>query len=301
MKDSYPDVSILRFCCLLGVTRQALYQHEWHYADLNIEAGLIIQQVIHIRSRHPMIGTRKLYLMLQPFLEEHQIKMGRDKLFDVLATYKLLVRRRKRKIYTTQSYHRFHKYPNLIKEMKVKGINQLWVSDITYFKIMEKFVYISFVTDAYSHKIIGFQVAQTLETIHSLQALEMAIKGICNSQKHKIIHHSDRGIQYCSEGYVKLLHDNNILISMTENGDPLENPIAERANGIIKEEYLSHYSDKTMPEIRERLTQVVELYNNERPHMSCNMLTPEKVHRDNLTVEKVWKSYYNAKISEPVP
>lgn len=163
MKDSYSDVSILRFCRLLGVTRQALYQHEWHYEDLNTEAELIIQQVIHIRRRHPIIGTRKLYLMLQPFLSEHQIKIGRDKLFDILATYKLLVRRRKRRIYTTQSYHRFHKYPNLSKAMKVKGINQLWVSDITYFKIMEKFVYISFVTDAYSHKIIGFQVAQTLE------------------------------------------------------------------------------------------------------------------------------------------
>ncbi len=301
MKDSYPDVSILRFCCLLGVTRQALYQHEWRYEDLNIEAGVIIEQVIDIRSRHPMIGTRKLYLMLQSLLAEHQIKLGRDKLFAILSTNKLLVRRRKRKIYTTQSYHRFHKYPNLIREMKVKGINQLWVSDITYFKIMEKFVYISFVTDAYSHKIIGFQVAQTLETIHSLQALEMAIQGISNSEKYKIIHHSDRGIQYCSEGYVKLLEDNNILISMTENGDPLENPIAERANGIIKDEYLSHYNDKTMPEIRERLTQVVSLYNNERPHMSCNMLTPQKVHRDNLKVEKVWKSYYHAKAQEPVP
>ena len=301
MKDSYSDVSILRFCRLLGVTRQALYQHEWHYEDLNTEAELIIQQVIHIRRRHPIIGTRKLYLMLQPFLSEHQIKIGRDKLFDILATYKLLVRRRKRRIYTTQSYHRFHKYPNLSKEMKVKGINQLWVSDITYFKIMEKFVYISFVTDAYSHKIIGFQVAQTLETIHSLKALEMAISSIGNPEKHKIIHHSDRAIQYCSDGYVKLLQDNNILISMTENGDPLENPIAERANGIIKEEYLCHYSDKTMPEIQERLTQVVALYNNERPHMSCNMLTPEKVHRDDLKVEKIWKSYYQAKRQEPVP
>ena len=171
MKDSYPGVSLVRFCRLLGVTRQALYQHEWHYEELNIEAELIIKQVMDIRKRHPIIGTRKLYLMLQPFLIEHQIKIGRDKLFDVLASYKLLVRRRKRKIYTTQSYHRFHKYPNLIKELKVKGINQLWVSDITYFKMMERFVYISFITDAYSHKIMGFQVAQTLETIHSLKAL----------------------------------------------------------------------------------------------------------------------------------
>ena len=128
----------------------------------------------------------------------------------------------------------------------------------------------------------------------------MAIRDIENSRKYKIIHHSDRGIQYCSEAYVKLLQDYNILISMTENGDPLENPIAERANGIIKEEYLSHYADKTITEIQERLTKAVDLYNNERPHMSCSMLTPEKVHRNKLEVEKVWKSYY-VKPQEPVP
>lgn len=300
MKDSYPGVSLLRFCRLLGVTRQALYQHEWSNEEINIEAELIVQQVNNIRKRHPVIGTRKLHFMLQPFLAEHQIKIGRDKLFDVLATHKLLVRRRKRKIYTTQSYHRFHKYPNLIKEIKVKGINQLWVSDITYFKTLGKFVYISFITDAYSHKIVGFQLARTLETIHSLKALEMAITGIEDCKKHNIIHHSDRGIQYCSELYVKLLQDNNILISMTENGDPLENPIAERANGIIKDEYLCHYTDKTITEIQERLTQAVALYNNERPHMSCNMHTPEKVHRNKLTIERVWKSYYHSKTQEPV-
>jgi transposase InsO family protein len=301
MKDSYPDVSLLRFCRLLGITRQALYQHEWDNEELNIEAELIIQQVNNIRKRHPIIGTRKLYLMLQPFLAEHHIKIGRDKLFDVMASYKLLIRRRKRRIFTTHSYHRFHKYPNLIREMKLTGISQLWVSDITYFKMMGKFVYISFITDAYSHKIIGFQVAQTLETIHSLKALEMAIRGIEDSGKHNIIHHSDRGIQYCSEGYVKLLQDNNILISMTENGDPLENSIAERANGIIKDEYLCHYTDRTITEIQERLTRAVALYNNERPHMSCNMLTPEKVHRNKLEIEKAWKSYYHTKIQEPVP
>ena len=176
MKDSYPQV-ILRFCRLLGITRQALYQHEWHHKEFYTKAELIVQKVLSIRKRHHRMGTRKLYLRLQPFLAKHRIKLGRDKLFDVLSTYKLLVGKRKRKMYTTQSYHRFHKYPNLIKEMKVKGINQLWVSDITYLKIMGRFVYISLITDAYSHKIIGFQAAQTLETIHSIKALQMAIAG----------------------------------------------------------------------------------------------------------------------------
>lgn len=299
MKDSYPSISLVRFCRLLGVTRQALYQHEWHSEERSIEAELIIQQVIDIRKRHPVIGTRKLYTMLQPFLLEHQIKTGRDKLFDLLAAYKLLVRRRKRRISTTQSYHRFYKYPNLIREMVITGINQVWVSDITYYKARGRFVYLSFVTDAYSHKILGFHVAETLETIHSLKALEMAINSVDCGQ-NKIIHHSDRGIQYCSESYVKLLQDNDIRISMTENGDPLENPIAERVNGIIKDEYLNRYQYTSLIEIEEKLTQVVAFYNHERPHMSCSMFTPGKVHQEHLPVSKNWKTYYRSNKSTAV-
>lgn len=301
MKGSYPSVSLLRFCRLLGVTRQALYQHEWKGKELNMEAGLIIQQVKEIRSRHPAIGTRKLYLMLQQFLIEHEIKIGRDKLFNLLFTHKLLVRRRKRRVSTTQSYHRFHKYPNLIRNIHVTGINQLWVSDITYYKTAGRFIYLSFVTDVYSHKIIGFQAAETLEAIHSLQALEMAIRQAGCLQTHKIIHHSDRGIQYCSEDYVKLLQNNNICISMTENSDPLENPVAERVNGIIKEEYLNHYSYKTKKEIEEKLQQSIEFYNNERPHMSCSMFTPNQVHEKELHVERQWKTYYHSKKQAVLP
>ncbi len=300
MKDSYPSISLERFCRLLGVTRQALYQHSWHIEEITIEAELIIQQVMDIRKRHPIIGTRKLYIMLEPFLEEHKIKAGRDKLFDLLAAYKLLVRRRRRRVSTTQSYHRFHKYPNLIREMELSCIHQLWVSDITYYKVMGKFVYLSFVTDAYSHKIIGYHLAETLETIHSIAALEMAIKGIDALTKHTIIHHSDRGVQYCSEAYVKLLQDNGIMISMTENGDPLENPVAERVNGIIKEEYLKRYQYNTIKQIEEKLSEVVGFYNKERPHMSCSMLTPDSVHENNLAVQKQWKTYYKSKKSAVV-
>jgi putative transposase len=300
MKDSYPSISLGRFCRLLGITRQALYQHGWRCEELNIEAELIIQQVIEIRKRHPVIGTRKLCLMLQPFLLEHQIKIGRDKLFDLLAVYKLLVRKRRRKISTTQSYHRFHKYPNLIREMEVTRTNQLWVSDITYYKLTTKFVYLSFVTDAYSHKIIGYHIAESLETIHSLKALQMAINGLDDSSENKIIHHSDRGIQYCSQEYVNLLENNHILISMTENGDPLENPIAERVNGIIKDEYLNRYHYGMIKELEEKLCQVVSFYNNERPHCSCSMFTPAKVYEQNLPIKRKWKTYYRPKNPTPV-
>jgi putative transposase len=301
MKDSYPSISLVRFCRLLGITRQALYKHGWRSDELNIEAELIIQQVIEIRKRHPVIGTRKLYLMLQRFLQEHRINRGRDKLFDLLAAYKLLVRKRQRRITTTQSYHRFYKYPNLIREMKITGINQLWVSDITYYKMMGKFVYLSFVTDAYSRKIIGYHIAETLEAIHSVRALKMAVGGLDCSGPHKIVHHSDRGIQYCSEGYVRVLEQNGILISMTENGDPLENPIAERVNGIIKYEYLKRYKYNTTKELEQKLNEVITFYNNERPHSSCSMLTPDKVHEQNLPVNRKWKTYYRSSKSPTVP
>jgi len=293
MKDKYPGKKLSGFCRLLGVSRQALYQHEWRREALSNEAELIIQQVIAIRQGHPVIGTRKLYVMLQPFIAEHHIKIGRDGLFNLLSAHGLQVRRRKRKITTTQSWHRFHKYPNLIKGMQLTGINQLWVSDITYYKTGKNFVYLSFVSDAYSHKIIGFHAADSLEAIHSLKALKMAIKGVAEITKYTIIHHSDRGVQYCSDDYVKLLQDENIAISMTQSGDPLENAVAERVNGIIKEEYLTHYVYKTKKEVEQRLQVAVELYNTQRPHMSCSMQTPQTVHTNNLPVTRKWKNYYH--------
>lgn len=292
MKDSYPSISLVRFCWLFGVTRQSLYQHGWRSQESNIEAELIIQQVIAIRKRHPVIGTRKLYWMLQSFLLEHQIKMGRDKLFDLLSIHKLLVRRRRRRIATTQSYHRFHKYQNLTKGMEITGINQLWVSDITYYKMPGKFVYLSFVTDAYSRKIVGYHIAETLETVHSLKALEMAISSLRPSTPNRLVHHSDRGIQYCSNEYVNLLRENQIQISMTESGDPLENPIAERVNGIIKNEYLNSHNYSSMRDLGDKLSLAVLLYNSERPHTSCSMFTPAKVHEQNLPIERKWKTNY---------
>ncbi len=237
------------------------------------------------------MGGRKLYELLEPFMLEHQIKMGRDALFDLLAANHLLVRRRKRKIYTTNSFHWLRKYPNLIKDFFPTKANQLWVSDITYWKIEGGFLYISFITDAFSHKIVGYQVAETLEAVASVKALEMALKDLTQTVE-RLIHHSDRGIQYCSGEYVKLLQDNAIQISMTENGDPLENAIAERINGIIKEEYLECYQVKNISEATELLQQVVQLYNEERPHMSIGNMVPSQVHLTNQKTNKLWKNYY---------
>ena len=176
----------------------------------------------------------------------------------------------------------------------VTASNQLWVSDITYWRVSFGFVYISFITDAYSRKIVGYHAAQTVEAIETIKALKMALVSFNNKAKNnfELIHHSDRGLQYCSDLYIKLLKENNINISMTENGDPLENAIAERVNGIIKEEYLNDYCVSSLEQAKELLAAVVKLYNNERPHQSIGYLTPENVHQKKIKTERLWKNYY---------
>jgi transposase InsO family protein len=294
MKSNYPKIGLGKFCRLLGVTRQAYYQHFWYQEQIVFEDELIVSEVLKIRKNHRHIGGRKLYELLQPFLLEHQIKMGRDRLFDVLSANYLLVRRKNKQTITTNSFHRFKKYPNLIRNFVPTAPNQLWVSDITYWRIKKDFVYISFITDAYSRKIVGYHLGDSLQTSETIQALEMAISSLSEENKKslQLIHHSDRGTQYCSNEYVKLLENNSIGISMTENGDPLENAIAERVNGIIKEEYLNDYQVDNIMEAVDLLHTVIKLYNNERPHMSIGNLTPNQVHKNNIKTEKLWKNYY---------
>ena len=287
-------MSLGRICRLFGLTRQAYYNHFWQQQSVSIEEEMVIKEVRSIRKLHPIIGTRKLQVMLQPFLLEHQIKLGRDGLFDLMAANKLLVKRIKRRAITTWSSHWLHKYPNLIREYTPERRNELWVSDITYWRTKNGFLYISFITDAYTHKIVGFNVSERLDALSPVKALRMALNDN-KVQDGTLIHHSDRGVQYCSGDYVKLLQDNNIEISMTENGDPLENAIAERINGILKEEYLMHYEVGNLSEAEDVLTNSVNCYNQQRPHMSCGWLTPALVHEQNLVIKKEWKTYYKKK------
>ena len=199
MKNHYPKIGLGKFCRLLGVTRQAYYQHFWHQEQYVFEDELIVSEVIKIRKNHRHMGGRKLYELLQPFLLEHQIKMGRDRLFDVLSANYLLIKRRKKQTITTNSFHRFKKYPNLIRDFIPSSTNQLWVSDITYWRIKNGFLYISFITDAYSKKIIGYHLGDSLQTSETIQALEMAVLNISNEKNElELIHHSDRGTQNCS-------------------------------------------------------------------------------------------------------
>lgn len=298
MKKNFSHIGLAKLCGWFGITRQAYYQNNWEGISSTLEEDLIIQRVKEIRQHHRRMGTRKLYEMLQPFILEHQIKIGRDALFNMLSANHMLVRRRKRRIQTTNSYHWLRKYPNLIRECVPTAPNQLWVSDITYWKINTgEHLYISFITDTYSHKVVGYQVAETMEAIESIHALQMAISSVKPESLLNLTHHSDRGIQYCSHAYVKLLQDKNIKISMTESGDPLENAVAERLNGILKGEYLETYEIETLKEAKKLLKATVGLYNNERPHMSINNYTPNFIHHSNtkIKIKKLWKNYYRKK------
>lgn len=293
MKENFRHIGLAKLCGWFGISRQAYYQNSWSSHVNSVEDKLVVDEVNKIRTLHRRMGTRKLYELLQVFMLEHRIKMGRDALFDLLAANGLLVRKKRSSIITTYSHHMFKKYPNLIKDLVPSRINELWVSDITYWQVNNRFYYISLTTDAYSHKIVGYHVAESLAAVHCVQALQMAIKMLEADRKYQLIHHSDRGLQYCSNSYIQLLANYNINISMTEHGDPLENAIAERVNGILKHEYLNFYTPENINEATVILNTAIQLYNEQRPHMSIGNLKPNQVHKDNLRVtEKLWKNYY---------
>jgi transposase InsO family protein len=227
---------------------------------------------------------------MQEFLKAHQFQIGRDAMFDLLSEHGLSVTGRKRKgSVTTFSGHRFKKYPNIIKGFIPNAPNQLWVSDITYIHLKDGFAYLSLITDAYSHKIVGFYLSKDLSAKGSLKALRMALD--YNPIITNLIHHSDRGVQYCSDDYVKLLNENNIGISMTEKGDPLENALAERVNGILKTELLDEvFSDfKTA---QQAVAIACSTYNHLRPHGSIKNLKPFEAHQKTGELPKLWKNYY---------
>lgn len=262
-----------RLCELFGYTRQAYYKSLKRNDTGIVEDHLILLHVGEIRKMMPRLGVRKLHYMLQ----EQGIIVSRDRLFDILREHRMLVRRRKKYTVTTNSKHWMKKYPNLIRGFNFQKPNQLWVSDITYIAIEGSFAYLSLITDAYSRKILGYCLWRDLASEGSIIALKMALSGV-QTNHYGLIHHSDRGIQYCCKEYVELLKSGNIRISMTENGDPYENALAERVNGILKDEWLNLEQFKSFEQAKERIYQVITIYNERRPHLSCGMRTPAKTH-----------------------
>jgi putative transposase len=246
------------------------------------------------------LGTRKLHYKLAPLLEAHGINIGRDYLFDLLDRHKLLIRQRKRKVITTDSRHWMHKYANLAREFNCTRPEQLWVSDITYIRMGTQWGYLSLITDAYSRKIMGYCLRTDMLAQGCVDALQMALNNR-RYPREPLIHHSDRGSQYCSAAYVKLLTDNRIAISMTENGDPYENALAERMNGIIKSEFNLYNSQLGYEQTYQLIQSSVQAYNEQRPHGSCNFLTPEQAHQQQGILKKKWKSYPKKWQSQPIP
>ena len=303
MKETYMHISLSVICRWFGISRQAYYQHEWSLSVEIFQYEILLEKVREIREDHKRIGVRKLQEMLRPFMDENDIKMGRDALFDLFSAHGMLIRTRKRRVKTTNSYHWLKKYPNLIIGFTPSKPNELWVSDITYWEIEGQFVYISLITDAYSRKIIGYHLSENLRAEETIKALDMALSSFTFKKRSKtseqLIHHSDRGTQYCSALYVNRLNKNYIEISMTQSGDPLENALAERVNGILKGEYLLNYKCKNIEDARKLLAKAVSLYNKERPHSSIGNLTPEIVHsqyhQTGNKIKRLWKNYYATK------
>jgi transposase InsO family protein len=279
-------------CELFGKSRQAYYQRNKYVYKEKVKEEILLQVVAKERILQPMCGGRKLMIHLESKLPE-ELRMGRDSFFNFLRDNNMLVRL-KRGVRTTYSNHWLHKYSNLIKDVIPNAPHQVWVSDITYIETAQGWGYLSLVTDLYSRKIIGWKLGPTLQAKHTLDALKMALKQLPKGVTN-LIHHSDRGVQYCCEDYVNMLTSNNIKISMTETGDPRENAVAERVNGILKSEFFKRSKFKTRQEALQRVAQVVWIYNVRRLHASISMKTPESVHSTSCEVSRCWKNYYKPK------
>ncbi len=299
MHTAEEGVAVNMLCGLFGKTKQAYYQRKGYTYQEEVRGDILYQHVIKYRKLMPRVGGRKLYYLLNKELPD-EIKMGRDKFFNWLRSNDLLVKKRRVRIYTTNSHHWLHKYPYLIKDYVPIAPNQLWVSDITYIKTGEGVLYLFLITDAYSKKIIGWKLSDNLRAENALASLRMAINQWDN-REYPLIHHSDRGVQYCSEKYVELLQRNDIAISMTQNGNPLDNSIAERVNGILKDEWLYQIDLKTKRSAVVYVNKIIGVYNNVRPHLSLGMQTPQFVHdqpKQAGVPKRLWENYYRKKVKQ---
>ena len=272
-------------CRLFGFSKQAYYKR------INTSDTIDYQEVkalvMNVRSQLPKSGARKIYHMISEDLRKKNIKMGRDKLFSYLRSEHLLVPNRKKYHKTTNSKHWMRKYPNIIKDLEINRPEQVWVADITYLQVKKKHYYLHLITDAYSKRIVGFKLSENMQATTTLKALKMAISE--RVYKEQLIHHSDRGLQYCSSIYTKTLVDSNIKVSMTEEYDPYKNAVAERINGILKSEFGIDEVFENYELLELQVLQSIALYNQLRPHMSIGLLTPNNAHKQRTVKLKTWK------------
>ncbi len=283
-------------CRAFGRSKQAYYQNdgsrELRQSALELFA---VEFILSTRLRSPGIGGRKIWHMYCSEFPPGQ-RLGRDRFEAVIERNGLKLRKKKRRTRTTDSSHSYPLYPNLVRDLIPERVNQLWVSDITYIPLWQgddeyRFCYLSLITDAYSREIVGWAVGLTLDTTFPLMALEMAIRRIEGHDGKGLIHHSDRGVQYACRKYTAFLKSNLISISMTESGDPKENAQAERINSTIKNELLKDKRFHSLGQVKAALEDAVDFYNNRRPHMSLDMMTPAQAAKCTGQIEKKWHSY----------
>lgn len=258
------------------MSRQNYYKARTVRQRRKVDEGLVKRLVEVERAMQPRLGGLKLHRMLRKELEAEGIQMGRDRFFEILRNQALLLEPLPKAPRTTRSDHSLPVFTNLAKDAQITGPNQLWVSDITYIRTQEDFMYLSLITDKYSRKIVGYHVGRTLEAKDTLKALEMALAELPGEQRP--IHHSDRGCQYCSHEYVQRLREQRLSVSMTEEDHCAENALAERLNGILKQEYFLNYTFRDLRQVRQAVDEAVRLYNTRRPHRSLALHTPQQIH-----------------------
>jgi transposase InsO family protein len=262
---------------LFGYSRQAYYKQKQSFKKELLHQQQIVDLVVGKRIRMPRLGTRKLYHLLQDEFLSKGIKVGRDQLFRILRVNNLLVKRKKSYHKTTNSKHWLKKHKNLIASLEITHPEQVWVADITYIPTQDGHNYLSLITDAYSRQIMGYHLAEDLRTDGPLKALKMALSNRISNQQ--TIHHSDRGLQYCSYEYQQLLKEHHLITSMTESYDPYQNAVAERVNGILKDEFNLERGFKEHLQAVQVIKESIKIYNTERPHFSCDLNTPAFVHQ----------------------
>jgi transposase InsO family protein len=269
--------SLSALCQCFDLKRDAYYKYK-RRVDKRLEIEQKIVEIVRQRRKSlPREGTRKLIKSLDANFREADLKVGRDTLFNILRKHDMLIHRKKAHHRTTNSFHRFHKYRNIIKDMKMTKPNQVWVSDITYIRTINGFCYLALITDMYSRKIVGHDLSDSLELAGCVRALQKALKQ--SGKRSPQVHHSDRGIQYCSNVYTSILIKNNIKISMTEDNHCYENALAERVNGILKDEFYLDQTFASIAEAKRAAKNAIELYNTIRLHLSLKYKTPETVYK----------------------
>ena len=274
-------------CRLFGIDRQVYYRAVNSQRKKKVVAGQVVDMVLRVRERMPRLGTRKLYYKLYPVLKE--LSVGRDRLFKIMKANHLEIEPKRQYHVTTNSHHRFRKHKNLVEHLRAERPEQIWVSDITYIGSRANPMYLSLVTDAYSKKIMGYNVSDSLNALGAVSALKNAL----SSRKYideELIHHSDRGLQYCCDDYQELLSKHNVLCSMTEKYDPYQNAVAERVNGILKQEFIGGIQVNDIKLMKLLIRQSIHIYNQERPHWSCWMNTPNLMHQQREIKIKSYKT-----------